>query len=83
MQNIEALQAKRCEGPKKGTVYRHYKGGIYEVLGNVIHESTHEHLVTYKDEQGHTWARPFIEWNQPVQKDGQTVPRFALMREGA
>lgn len=76
MENIDQLQAQRCGGPKSGSRYRHYKGGEYQVLGNVIHESTHEHLVTYKDDEGNTWARPFAQWNEEVEVDGQKMPRF-------
>ncbi|MGX6978978.1 DUF1653 domain-containing protein [Vagococcus elongatus] len=38
--------------------YKHYKGGIYEVVGASTHTETEEELVLYKDESGRLWSRP-------------------------
>lgn len=63
--------------------YRHYKGGIYEVVGTGIHTETLEELVLYKDEYGiTTWARPAKMWYESVRMpDGRTVYRFTKIEE--
>lgn len=35
--------------PQVGEVYRHYKGGIYSVVGRSIDEPTCKELVTYRE----------------------------------
>lgn len=46
------------EEPKPGQVYRHYKGGIYVVVGVAINTETEERLVIYHDGDGNIWGRP-------------------------
>jgi hypothetical protein len=61
-------------------IYRHYKGGEYEVLAVVRHSETLEPLVLYRplyNNTGH-WVRPFAMFFETVHIDGQQVPRFAL-----
>lgn len=55
-----------------GTLYRHYKGGVYTVTGTATHTSSWERLVVYRDTEGGMWARPIAEFTGTV--DGQ--PRF-------
>lgn len=38
--------------------YKHYKGGIYEVLFEAEQTETGEMLVIYNAEDGRIWARP-------------------------
>lgn len=50
-------------------IYRHFKGGIYEVVGVAIHTETQDGLVLYKDVNNpHNiiWARPIKMWNEAV-----------------
>lgn len=61
-------------------LYRHYKGGEYEVLGVVRHSETLEPLVLYRPLYGEsgTWVRPFNMFFEAVTHAGVAVPRFAL-----
>lgn len=56
--------------------YRHYKGGIYEVLGFGTHTETVECLVHYLDSKNNFWMRPIDMWNEFVDYEGETVKRF-------
>lgn len=64
-----------------GSVWRHYKGDLYTVLGHALREHDRVVLVIYKRSSGRgcerygapTWARPAREWEQAV-KSG--APRF-------
>lgn len=59
--------------------YRHYKGGLYEVIGVARHSETEEHLVVYKPVAGDSglWVRPLTMFVETVEVDGVVVPRFA------
>ncbi|GAA0348138.1 hypothetical protein GCM10008931_44300 [Oceanobacillus oncorhynchi subsp. oncorhynchi] len=57
-------------------VYKHYKGGIYNVIGTGIHTETEEKLVFYEGADGRLWARPFEMFIELIEVDGKTVPRF-------
>ena len=63
--------------------YRHYKGKEYTVLGVARHSETLEELVVYRQEYGDRslWVRPAAMFAETVIVEGQTVPRFALLRE--
>ncbi len=69
--------------PRPG-IYKHYKGGLYEVFGTAIHSETEEELVVYRSLYG-TYrlnVRPvgiFIdEVDRPDFK--YKGPRFALVK---
>lgn len=58
--------------------YRHYKGGLYEVIGAARHSETLEPLVVYRplyNDSG-LWVRPHAMFFDTVEHDGQTVLRF-------
>ena len=59
-------------------IYQHYKGNYYEALYIARHSETLEPMVIYKAlyGDGGVWARPASMWNETVEHDGQTVPRF-------
>ncbi|WP_374315903.1 DUF1653 domain-containing protein [Microbacterium sp.] len=63
--------------PEPGT-YRHFKGGLYEVVGVARHSETEEQLVVYRPLSGDSglWVRPLAMWNEPVERDGYAGPRF-------
>lgn len=65
------------EGPAPGR-YRHYKGGLYTVIGTARHSETGELLVVYRPEygEGALWVRPLAMFLESVVVDSRKVPRF-------
>ncbi|MBG9768283.1 DUF1653 domain-containing protein [Bacillus vallismortis] len=59
-----------------GCRFRHYKGGLYKVIGEVTHTETEEKLVTYEDLDGILWARPKEMFFGTVVIDGKEIKRF-------
>jgi hypothetical protein len=59
-------------------LYRHYKGGEYEVIGVARHSETHEPLVVYRPLYNNTawWVRPHAMFFEDVVVDGAPRPRF-------
>jgi hypothetical protein len=58
--------------------YRHYKGGIYEIVCEAKLESDPTVIMMiYKSENGMIWARPKQIFFESVQYEGEVVPRFA------
>lgn len=58
--------------------YRHYKGGIYEVICEARLESNPGTImVVYRSEEGLIWTRPRDIFFESVQHEGESVPRFA------
>lgn len=68
------------EGIQPGR-WRHFKGNEYEVIGMAQHSETLEPLVVYRALYGGggLWVRPAAMWMETVERDGQTVPRFAYL----
>ena len=61
-------------------IYRHYKGNLYHLMEIATHSETGEQLAIYRalyDEFG-VWARPLAMFAETVEKDGRSIPRFAL-----
>lgn len=71
---------------KPGTQLRHYKGGLYEVVGSCLIESTLKPGILYKPLQGDmqtvTWMRPLSEFQDTVVTASGVVPRFLIVKEG-
>jgi hypothetical protein len=61
-------------------IYRHYKGGRYEVYGVARHSETLEPVVVYRPLYGEAalWVRPFALFTGQVEIDGALHPRFEL-----
>jgi hypothetical protein len=60
--------------------YRHYKGGIYEIICEAHLESNPEILMMiYKAHDGLIWTRPHSEFFEVVQHEGHAVHRFSLI----
>ena len=58
--------------------YRHYKGGIYEIVCEAKLESDPAVIMmVYKNEAGVIWTRPKSAFFEQVECAGKTVPRFA------
>ena len=69
--------------PKPGEFYRHFKGGLYQVISLAEHTETGERLVVYQalyGEHGH-WVRPASMWAETVERDGRIQPRFSYLGE--
>ena len=58
--------------------YRHFKGNEYEVIGTARHSETLEEMVVYRAlyGEGGLWVRPAAMWNEIVERDGSSFPRF-------
>jgi len=57
--------------------YRHYKGGLYELVCMATLESDLSAMVVYRAADGSIWTRPQAVFFELVAVDGQLVPRFA------
>ncbi|PPU38779.1 DUF1653 domain-containing protein [Xanthomonas arboricola] len=59
--------------------YRHFKGGLYEVLGVVRCSETLAPLVLYRplDSDIGLWVRPYAMFVAQVEVEGIARPRFA------
>lgn len=64
-------------------LYRHYKGNLYEYIGECLHSETLEEMVIYKAlyGEGKTWVRPKGMFFEDVTlPDGSVVKRFAPVK---
>jgi len=58
--------------------YRHYKGGIYEIICEAQLESDPGIvMMVYRSEEGLIWTRPRDVFFESVEYEGNTVPRFS------
>ncbi len=62
--------------------YRHYKGKDYEVIGVGKNEATLEDVVIYKAlyDGGSLWVRTLKVFEEMVEVNGETVPRFKFIK---
>lgn len=63
--------------------YRHFKGNEYRLLYMAKHSETLEQMVVYQALYGEhgIWVRPAGMWNEHVERDGYSGPRFAYIGE--
>lgn len=59
-------------------LYRHYKGGMYEVIATARHSETLEPMTVYRALYGAKglWVRPATMFTEQVVIDGLLQPRF-------
>ena len=57
--------------------YRHYKGGLYELVCIATLESDLSEMIVYRAADGSIWTRPKEVLFELVDVGGQKVPRFA------
>lgn len=50
----------------KGRYYKHYKGGIYQVIDVAMHTEDNYPLVVYKSTNDNVWARPLDMFKDKV-----------------
>lgn len=64
----------------KPSLYKHYKGNIYEVIGVAKHSETLEEMVvykaTYQEEGRNLWVRPLKMFIETIVFEGKSVKRF-------
>ena len=52
--------------PLEGQVYKHRKGGHYDVVTLAMSEYDQKVQVVYRDcKSGKTWVRPIVEFQEP------------------
>ncbi|MBQ3076314.1 MAG: DUF1653 domain-containing protein [Clostridia bacterium] len=62
--------------------YRHFKGGLYDLLYLGRHSETEEPMVVYRSlSEGGIWVRPADLWGEMVPFEGGCIPRFAPVEE--
>ncbi|MDD2499710.1 MAG: DUF1653 domain-containing protein [Geobacter sp.] len=75
------LKVHAVEISVKQGLYRHYKGGEYEVVGVARHSETDEQLVVYRClyDNNSLWVRPLAMFLESVLVEGRELPRFELI----
>lgn len=65
-----------------GQIYRHFKGGEYEIIGIAKHSETLEDIVVYQALYGEKqlWVRPLSMFLETVIKDNKPIKRFSLIK---
>ena len=63
--------------------YRHFKGGLYKLVGIAKDSETLEELVVYEAQYGEhqLWVRPAEMFFGKVEKDGKVMDRFEEINE--
>ena len=56
--------------------YRHYKGGIYELVCEATMEADMTPIIVYRAANGSIWCRPKSVFFELVEVDGAQVQRF-------
>nr|WP_269143643.1 DUF1653 domain-containing protein [Massilia phyllostachyos] len=59
--------------------YRHYKGGVYELVCEAVLEADHTPVMVYRGRDGVVWVRPRAAFFETVTVDGVATPRFSLL----
>ena len=64
-------------------LYRHYKGGQYEVIGTARHSETLEPMTVYRALYGARglWVRPAAMFAETVEIDGVVRQRFEKVQD--
>lgn len=63
--------------------YRHFKGNEYQLIGVAKHSETLAPMVVYQAlyGEGGLWVRPAEMWNETVEKENYSGPRFQYIGE--
>jgi len=57
--------------------YRHYKGGLYELVCEATQEADLVPVIVYRARNGTVWVRDKAVFFEMIEVDGKTVQRFA------
>ena len=65
------------------SIWRHYKGNLYELIGVGRHSETLEEMIVYRAlyGEGGLWVRPAAMWNEIVEKENYCGHRFTYIGE--
>lgn len=61
--------------------YRHYKGGVYELVCEATQEADLVPVIVYQAENGTIWVRPRSVFFETIKIEGQTVQRFTKIED--
>ncbi|MFZ6679933.1 DUF1653 domain-containing protein [Undibacterium sp. Tian12W] len=61
--------------------FRHYKGGIYELVCEATQESDLSPVIVYRSHDGSIWTRPRAVFFEMLQINGAEVMRFTPIKE--
>jgi hypothetical protein len=66
-----------------GSLWRHYNGSTYRVIGHAIDEASDQAGIAYApaDDPELKFFRLLSLWQEPVELNGQTIPRFVPTEE--
>ncbi len=61
--------------------YRHFKGGLYQVVDVALHSETQEPYVVYRAlyDEGGLWIRPLAMFAETIERDGKSFKRFEFI----
>lgn len=79
MKPIEEILAgwSAFDRPKDGARYRHYKGGLYQIVATGFLEDSETPAVVYRSlEKDIVWVRTAKNFLEEVEHNGETVARF-------
>jgi hypothetical protein len=57
--------------------FRHYKGGLYELVCEATMEADLTPIIVYKAADGSIWCRPKSVFFETLTVEGKTVQRFS------
>jgi hypothetical protein len=61
--------------------FRHYKGGLYDLVCIATLESDLSEMIVYRAPDGSIWTRPRDVFFQMIEVDGKTVQRFVPLSD--
>ena len=77
--SIEEIEAEwnNLERPQNGSIFRHYKGGEYEIIATGFLEDTEAPCVIYRSlNKDITWVRTAKNFLESIEYNGIIQPRF-------
>ncbi|MDO8653827.1 MAG: DUF1653 domain-containing protein [Undibacterium sp.] len=72
------VKKKTSANPQR---YRHYKGGIYELVCEATQESDLTPVIVYRSHNGSIWTRSKEVFFEMVEVNGVIVQRFTPLAE--